>query len=304
VTAPIAVIVNTHSGSAQAAHDAETLIKTFHRAGVTANVSFAKDGAEVIAATRAAVAAGASTVVAGGGDGTINAVASELIGSACVLGILPLGTLNHFAKDLCIPLRLDDAIAVIAAGHVEAIDTGEVNGRLFLNNSSLGLYADIVRSRQRQQRRLGRRKWPAFVTALIMALRRYPFMTIHLAADGLEQPRETPFIFIGNNAYSMSGFSVGERPSLQGGILSVYVAQRTSRLGLLRLALQALFGRLSQASDFDALQVRDLLVETRRRRLPVATDGEVTWLPTPLHYRIRPRSLQVLTPAPSTYPSS
>ncbi|MES2831690.1 MAG: diacylglycerol kinase family protein [Pseudomonadota bacterium] len=300
MSTPTVVLINARAGSMHTTNSAAALSEKFQHAGIAATVTLFKNGTELIAAARAAVAEGVATVVAGGGDGTISAVASALVDSTCVLGILPLGTLNHFAKDLDLPLGLDEAIAIIAAGNVETVDTGEVNGHVFLNNSSLGLYPDIVRSRERQQRRLGRSKWPAFISASLMALRRYPFMTVRLAADGLCEPRETPFIFIGNNAYSMSGLTAGARASLQDGVLSLYVAQRTSRLGLLRLAFWALLGRLRQASDFDALQVRELRVETKRRRLPVAADGEVMWLQTPLCYRIRPRSLQVYVPVRST----
>ncbi len=293
---PIAVIVNSHAGSAQAGPNTETL-RDRCRAQLNVEIIFVKSGAELVKATRAVIAAGASTIVAGGGDGTISTVAAELIDTSCVLGVLPLGTLNHFAKDLHIPLVLEEALAVIAAGHVAEVDTGDVNGRLFLNNSSLGLYPDMVRSRQQQQRRLGRGKWPAFVTASMMAIRRYPFLMVQLETSESTQLIKTPFIFVGNNAYSMSGFKPGARTTLQDGKLSLYVAQYASRFGLVGLALQALAGRLGQAKDMTARQVHDLTVETHRRRLPVATDGEVTWMQTPLRYRIRPLSLRVLTPA-------
>src|SRR5476649_731552 len=113
----------------------------------------------MITAAKRALARGVDAVVAGGGDGTINAVASVLAGSSVALGVLPLGTLNHFAKDLNIPLDLDQAIATIARGTTAQVDVGDVNGRIFVNNSSLGLYPHIVRARDQQQRRLGRGKW-------------------------------------------------------------------------------------------------------------------------------------------------
>lgn len=293
----ISVIINASAGAHGSPMASAELTERFHRAGLAVVVTEATDGEALIQAAHKAVDGGARIVIAGGGDGTINAVASSVIGTECRLGVLPMGTLNHFAKDLNIPADLDDAIATIAAGHEIQVDVGEVNGRPFLNNSSLGLYPNIVRDREQQQRRLGRGKWLAFVAATVTALRRYPFLTVRIEVDGRPHVRRTPFIFIGNNEYSMSGFSLGTRSDLSGGQLSLYVAERTSRIGLLRLALRSLFGRLRQARDFDMRLASEITVETPHARLPVATDGEVTWMQAPLHYRIRRGALHVLVPA-------
>lgn len=294
---PISVITNASAGTRATSISAAQLTEQFRRAGLAVAVTEATNGQELVAAARRAVEGGARTVVAGGGDGTINAVAASLVGTDCRLGVLPMGTLNHFAKDLKIPAIIEDAIAAIAGGHVIQVDVGDVNGKTFLNNSGLGLYPNIVRDREQQQRRLGRGKWLAFASATMTALRRYPFLNARLAVDGTLHVRRTPFIFIGNNEYSMSGFTLGTRTDLTRGQLSLYVAQRTSRMGLLRLALRSLFGRLRQARDFDILLATEITVETHRRRLPVATDGEVNWMQAPLHYRIRPRALNVLVPS-------
>jgi diacylglycerol kinase family enzyme len=270
----------------------------FSAHGLDARVTLAASGKEMTDAAAAALADGVRTVVAGGGDGTVNAVASVLAGSETAFGVLPLGTLNHFARDMGIPLALDAAVANVAQGVVKRVDVGEVNARVFLNNSSLGLYPDMVRDREKQQRRLGRGKWPAALWATIGALRRYPFLNLRLRmADGKEHVRRTPFVFIGNNDYTMAGFAIGERTRLDAGRLSLYVAQRPGRLGLLRLAWSALRGRLAQERDFDVLSTVSMVIETRHKRLRVATDGEVSIMQTPLHYRIRPGALHVIAPS-------
>ncbi len=250
----------------------------------------------MIETARKAVADGVAIVVAGGGDGTINAVASVLAGSGVAFGVLPLGTLNHFAKDLGIPLTLDEAVGNVAKGQRIQVDVGEVNDRIFLNNSSLGLYPDIVRDREKQQHRLGRGKWLAATWATIAALRRYPFLSVRLTVDGGQHARRTPFVFIGNNEYIMQGLAIGARERLDRGKLSLYVAQRPGRLGLLRFAVRALCGRLAQERDFDVMLSETLSIETRHRHLRVATDGEVTIMATPLHYRIKPAALTVIVP--------
>jgi diacylglycerol kinase family enzyme len=289
-------IINASSGANDKEQVRQRLAEVFASSGVDARISLAESGPEVIDLAERAVRNGTSKIVAGGGDGTINAVASVLVETNSTLGVLPLGTLNHFAKDLRIPLDLEDAARVCLEGEPVGVDVGEVNGRVFLNNSSLGLYPSIVRHREKQQERLGRGKWPAFIWAALAVLRRYPFMDVRLSTDRRDLVRRTPFVFIGNNEYEMENFNVGARACLDKGQLSLYVAQRTGRLGLLRFAWRALFGGLRNEKDFDALCCTQIWIETRRRRLHVATDGEVTIMTTPLHYRVRPRALRVLVP--------
>jgi diacylglycerol kinase family enzyme len=291
-----AVIINASAGTGYDAEWAKGLAEKFLVGGLKVQITLAKNGAEIVAAAQHAVANKVQTVVAGGGDGTVNAVGSALIDTDIAFGVLPLGTLNHFAKDLHIPLVLDDAIGNIVARHQAKVDTGEVNDRIFLNNSSLGIYPDIVRDREKQQRRLGRGKWLAFLWATITALRRYPFLNVRIRVDGKEHVRRTPFIFIGNNEYCMEGLNIGQRACVDSGHLSIYVAQRPGRLGLFRFAISALLGRLRQERDFDVGNAKEISIETHHRRLRVATDGEVTVMNTPLHYRIRPRSLNVIVP--------
>jgi len=293
----IAVILNASAGTGCTQEIADRVTQHFREHQREVCMTLAPSGEEIIDAAKRAVREGYAIVVAGGGDGTVSAVASELVGSGIALGLLPLGTLNHLAKDLHIPLELADAVRVIADGHAVQIDTGEVNGRIFVNNSSIGLYPDTVRHRERQQKLRGRGKWPALFIAAMGALRRYPFLNVTLDIDQQKVERRTPFVFIGNNEYLMEGFNIGARERLDRGRLSLYFVQRTSRLGLLILALRALVGRLRQAKDFDALSAQTIRIETRHERMRVSTDGEVNMMTTPLHYRIRPASLHVIVPA-------
>src|SRR6478735_766237 len=292
----IVVIVNAGSGGGNDAALVDRLAVHFKAAGLHAEIKLAHGGDEIAAAVGNAIARRPPLIVAGGGDGTVSTVAAALVDTGIVFGVLPLGTLNHFARDLGIPLELADAVAVLARGEASRVDVGEVNGRIFVNNSGLGLYPDIVRDRERQQKRLGRGKWPAFVWATLSALRRFPFLVVALVVDGKEVARKTPFVFIGNNEYRMEGFAIGERSGMDDGRLSLYVAQRPGRLRLLQLAIRALTGRLRQARDFDAITATDIVVQSKRKRIRVATDGEVTVMTPPLHYRVRPASLIVMRP--------
>lgn len=304
MAAMIAFIFNGHAGRG---FDNAWLEE--HRAAIEeiaagGPITVAKDGQQLQQAVTQALALGCSGVVAGGGDGTLNCVASKLVGTPLSFGVLPLGTLNHFAKDLGIPLDPAQALQVIAAGNIDEIDVGEVNGRYFLNNSSIGLYVDLVHDREKQRARLGRGKWLAFAWAFLGALRRYPFMKVNLIIDSQAVAHRTPFVFVGNNPYQTEGLQIGKRDSLQSGRLGVYVAERSGRWRLFELGLRALAGRLRQAKDFKAFKVTDLKIDTSHPTLRVATDGELTRMKTPLNYKIHARSLRVIVPAPSDVPTS
>lgn len=293
----IAVIINAGSGADSDADELERrLVKAFNANGIEAKITTAESGEEIVEAVKQAARGDYEIVVGGGGDGTISAVAAEITGTNKTLGVLPLGTLNHFAKDLQIPLEAEEAVRVISEGYTQMVDVGEINGQIFINNSSIGLYPQIVRRREKQQQRLGRGKWSAAFWAAIAVLRRYPFLLIKLIIEGKELRRKTPFIFIGNNEYEMDSFNIGGRKCLDAGSLSVYVLHRTGRMGLVRLALRSLFGILRQAKDFETFCTEEITIETHHKKLLVAFDGEVKSMETPLHYRIRPNALRVIMP--------
>lgn len=289
------VIVNSAAGPGHAEKTYEEVHRLFALHGMAADILPARDGSELEAKTRQALESRPAIVVAAGGDGTVSRVASLVRGTGAALGVLPMGTLNHFARDLGIPLRLEDAVATIAHGRTVEVDVGEVNGRTFVNNASLGLYPHIVRHRQRRQSRYGHGKYWAMLWATLTVVGRNPFLKLQLQLDERVQRCRTPFVFIGNNDYVMEGFNMGRRSSVRDGLLSVYTTQRRGRMPLLRLALRALFGRLKQADDFSMEQARRVRVESRRHHLLVATDGEVSVLETPLEFRVVPGALRVMT---------
>jgi YegS/Rv2252/BmrU family lipid kinase len=293
---PLKIILSANAGAAPANSGVrELLTETFDEHGVDVDISVAHNGDELTELARDAAQGPYKAIVAGGGDGTVSSVAAALVNTDKALGVLPLGTLNHFARDLGIPSDPGAAARTIVAGHTTEVDVGEVNNRIFLNNSSLGLYPIIVREREKRQR-LGFRKWPAFVWALIQAFRRYPFLDVRLRLKDKLIDRTTPFVFVGNNEYAMNSLNIGLRDRLDRGELSIYITQRASRLKLISLAFRAVIGRLRDDKDFLALSSDEVKIETRHKRLRVALDGEIDVMQPPLHYRIRTRALRVVVP--------
>ncbi|MFL6700047.1 MAG: diacylglycerol/lipid kinase family protein [Vitreoscilla sp.] len=287
------------SATAGGRSDGEAFLPFRERIDQIANggpVTVVRTGGDIREAVRGALAQACDAVVAAGGDGTLNAVASCLVGTPVVFGVMPFGTLNHFARDAGIPLDANEALDVIERGRVDTVDVGQIAGRHFLNNASLGLYVQVVRHRELQQSRLGRGKWPAFAWALWSALRRFPFMTFRIDVDGVESEIRTPFLFLGNNRYEINGLKIGRRQSLQGGTLSIYHAERAGRRRLFVFALHALLGRLGSRHDFHETTAKRLHISSRHRSLRLATDGEVVQVETPLDCRILARALKVYVP--------
>jgi diacylglycerol kinase family enzyme len=291
-------ILNVSAGPAETDETQRRLTAFLRSRGLNWDVSSARSGAEASTLARQAAAGKSSIVVAGGGDGTVNAIASALVGTDKILGVLPLGTLNHFAKDLRIPLEIEPAVETIAAGQAVVIDVGEVNGRFFLNNSSLGIYPRIVEQRD-AQRKHGKGKWSAFLSAALAAVERYPILSVRLSGEGRQLNRKTPVVFVGNNEYEVQGLNLGARRCLNAGQLCLYVLHDSGRWGLVKLAVKAFLGTASSQEAFDALRAAEFCVETRRRRVRVALDGEVHRLDTPLRYRMRAGALRVIVPAPA-----
>jgi diacylglycerol kinase family enzyme len=289
------VLLNASAGTAlRDSLDPGALQQRFDAAGASVEVEGVPLGA-LASRARQAAEEGAPFVVAAGGDGTVGTVAAQLVGTRCALGVLPVGTRNHFARDLGLPLDLDAAIATIARGVSRDVDVGEVNGRIFINNASIGLYPEMVVARERHQR-FGWTKNLAMLWSSVQTLRRFRLLRVRLAAHGGALRQTTPFVFVGNNEYDMSLFALGQRKCLDQGTLSLYTANVQRRFALLRLAVMALLGRLDQARDFETRCVPELWLDSRWRRLRVALDGEVTMLAPPLHFRTRQGALRVLAP--------
>ncbi len=290
-----ALILNPHSGTRPHRAKPEAIKALLASAGLDLTVAIIGAHQDATELARDAVRQGFDTVVACGGDGTISAVASALVGTEAALGVLPFGTLNHFAKDLHIPVDTDEAVRVVARRKIEHVDIAEVNGTFFVNNSSLGIYPNIVIERERR-RRTGWNKWIALGAATLHVLRRYPFMDVCIQAGGHSIARRTPFVFIGNNEYEIRGFNIGRRDALNLGRLYLYVAAPVSRPRLIGMAIAALFGRIGKTGALELFSLPEAWIDTPRRRVRVSTDGEVRRFATPLHYVLRSRALKVIVP--------
>ena len=253
--------------------------------------SLERHAREVIANART------DAVVAGGGDGTVGTLAAALVDTEIPLGILPLGRLNHFARDLGIPPTLEEALDIIVLGHSAVVDTGEVNGRIFVNNSSLGAYPFFVIDRDRRRHRRGMQRPIAFLLAGFRLLRLFPLRRFSVRFAEWSEICRTPCLFVGNNRYQLELSTFGRRPRLNGGELWVYIARQQTRLQLVWFTFKSLLGLTDPASDLRVFDATSVEIGSHAGRLEVAVDGEVVRMRSPLHYRIRPASLRVYAPS-------
>lgn len=290
----VLVLLNHAAGSAT--DDAPLRIReSFARQGVQADVR-AVDPNDLGKVARQAASEPFDAVIGGGGDGTLNTIASALAGTGKPFGVLPLGTYNHFARELGVPLDLDEAAATLVKGVPRDIDVAEVNGQLFLNFTGVGFHPMMVARREEEQQ-TGRRKFVAMLLAFVKVFQSLPILRVGLSTGGARPIRRTtPSIIVCTNAFQMKAFGVDNISYAERGVLNVYVAATTSWLALAVLFLRGMLGRLRASRNFEARVLPDLTIHLHRRRVAVSIDGELTELRTPLVYKIRRGGLRVLMP--------
>lgn len=292
----ITVLLNHRGGAFAADPDLATKVaNAFSAAGLDAAIELISGG-ECAVRCRAIAERGDEVLVVGGGDGTISAAASALVGTDTLLGILPLGTLNHFARDLGIPLEADKAAELIAKRSERRVDVGEMNDRIFINNSVIGLYPLMVIDRDMQRTKLGRNKRLAMIVASLRTLARFNHQRLTLTVNDEQERVDTPLLFVGNNDYRIDIGAPGQRESIEDGTLSVFVMRKKTRRGFIAASVRALLGR---ARNDDMVRVDDverLRVSSRRSALAVSLDGEVVRARPPLDYKVRKRALRVIAP--------
>lgn len=225
-------------------------------------------------------------IAAIGGDGTLSSVAQELYTTQAIFIPLPGGTLNHFTKDAGIAQDIDEALSRIPTRKPRKVDVALVNDKLFLNNSSLGIYPMSLRVREQIEAKVG--KWPGALVGTAEALLRFRLYTVTIEGETFK----TPFVFIGNNDYHFD--KGGQRDSLEEGKLCAYAIRSPRRSTLVTLLLYALFGKLREADEFIAHRDTELTIKSTRPRMTVSADGEVTRLTTPLRYKSLPGGLTIL----------
>jgi diacylglycerol kinase family enzyme len=284
----IPALINRRAGTAAEARDALGLSGAFdvHEVEPDAIATTIHD----------LVHAGARRVLVAGGDGTIATAAAALLETPAELAIVPGGTLNHFARDLGISTVAAEAVELAASTGVRAVDVGMVNGRVFLNTSSVGGYVRFVRTRENLERSFGYRLASAFAAIrMLFSVRR---MGVEIDIDGRKRIFRTPLVFIGVGERELQFPVLGKRAADGRRGLHVMVIRGRSGGRLLAIGLLAIIRGLdavSRSGHFDTIIV-DRLRITMQGGGYAALDGEVIMLDTPLEYELRRDALSVVCP--------
>ena len=291
------MIVIINRGAGRYEPSPRKIAELFRARGMAPGLLVARDGIEIVALAKEAARSDAEVVVAAGGDGTIDATAAALSGTGKILGVLPLGTFNLFAKRLGIPLDLAAAVRTVVNGRVAEMNVGEVNGHLFLSRSSLGLYPLALRQREKMYRRFGRSRFTALLSGATALLRWGNVMTIRLTSENGEHRFRSRLAFICNNPEELDYFHLRGREWIEANNLVVFVPKPLTPAGILGLGLRMLRREAQVTRDFDVLFARELRLEIEPSNVPVCLDGEVEMITAPLHYKLRLGALRVRVPA-------
>ena len=233
--------------------------------------------------------------VAAGGDGTINTVIQPLVNTDAIFGVIPVGTYNHFAKDLGLPLPWREALDVVLTGEIKPIDSARINERFFVNNISMGLYPELVARREEKGRDYPR--WKARLYAAYATLQKYPHVAVTLESEHHQEVVRTHMLMISNNSYDLSRLGIeSPRLALEEGRLSIYWLPHVPRLALTRFVAHYLAGRVHNTPGFRSFRTSRVKVQSSKRRLHLGIDGEVVTMETPLVITIVPQSLSVKVP--------
>jgi diacylglycerol kinase family enzyme len=257
-------------------------------------------GTDIEKSLKQSIAEKPDVLLVGGGDGTVSAAAGLLVDTPLPLGVVPLGTLNHFARDLGFPTEWRKAVVALRSAEIKRVDVAEVNGRVFINNCSVGAYAEAVRRRDALRRERGHGKWPAMIIASFAVFRELRRLSLRFEFGGSSSIIRTPFLLVGNNRYTGQVLDASLRPRLDEGKLWFYTTRARTHLTMLRMVWQSLINRIDAADELEVRAVPDAVISTNRRMLPVAADGEIIDVKPPLHFRSRPKSLNVLVPQTQT----
>ena len=302
---PLFVVLNSASGSKDSNAERQVLADVFSSAGRAfeflqfdhpANIASVSAKAVTLAQEKSGV------VVAAGGDGTINAVAAAVLRSGCPFGVLPQGTFNYFGRANAIPQDARAAAVALLGASISPVTVGEVNGRIFLVNASLGLYPQLLEDREAWKQQFGRSRLVAFASGLATIFKARGQLKLEIEMAGQTTALRTPTLFIGNNHLQLAqvGIHAAHADAVNRGELAGIAVRPIGTLALYGLLARGVIGRLGDADHIDSFSFRKLKVVMRgKRRVKVATDGEITWMKPPLVFQVADTPLLLMVPAPA-----
>jgi diacylglycerol kinase family enzyme len=298
------VVFNAKSGtSASLGLTSAALAEKFAAHGIDATIDD-DDELPLEARIVRAVESGAEVIVAGGGDGTVAAVAEAVMAANRILAILPLGTMNAMARDLSLPLDLDQAIAAMVGGEAHGIDVGEVNGRLFLENVAIGFVTPLAALRE-QVRGKGLGAWLRFLRLCLARIAEGRRIAVEITPEeGAPRIERVRAIVLANGPYGELPGRIMAREWINDGLLSLYTFRRLGIRDALRITFGMLVGRWRHDESIGIEVARSVTIRMKRPNVRVVLDGDVVPFEMPLVFSVKPLALQILLPAPPVEPAA
>ena len=298
--APLFIVLNAGSGKHDAGDTQQILAKVFEEAGRPYEFLLLESAADIEVRAKEAVRKACEQggiVVAAGGDGTINCVAQHVLGHPCAFGVLPQGTFNYFGRVHGISQETEVAARALLRAEPTPAQVGLVNDKVFLVNASMGLYTRLLEDREVAKAQLGRSRLVAMGAGLVTLARHRRQLRLTIEVGGKTRDIRTPSVFVGNNRLQFDRLGLAEGEALEQGQLAAVVVKPIGALALLGLALRGALGRLGDAEHVVSFPIHKLTVHPhRRRRIKIATDGEVMHMPAPLVFKVAPDPLMLMVP--------
>ena len=293
----ICVILNSGSGKKKAKAEIRRRIEAaLGRHPGRFALRTVKKGRDLPAEAERAAKEGFAILVAAGGDGTICAVAGAALRHGRTLAVLPLGTFNYFARGLDLPEEIEPAVDLIVSGRTQAVSVGEVNGQLFLNNASIGLYPAILAQREGTYRRWGRSRLAAHWSVLVTFMRFHRPLSMRVTVDGRTIRRRTPLAFVALSDFQLELFGLEGTEDVHAGRFAMFLAPDSNRWELFLLAVRLVWRSMKRGRDFDFFTGEEIVIETQSKRRLVARDGERERMRAPFRFRVLKDALRVVAP--------
>jgi diacylglycerol kinase family enzyme len=299
---PFVLVLNPGSGHVDADATRAAIAAVFEPAGRAFEIVPIDDPTRIAQIAQRAVERAreiGGVVVALGGDGTLNAVAQAVLGSGLAFGVVPQGTFNYFGRTHGIPQEREAALRALLRAKPRAVQVGRVNERLFLVNASLGLYPKLLQDREAWKQQYGRSRFVALIAGLATLARERRQLTLRIDEGNETRVLRTPTLFVGNNALQLDQVGVAEADAVarNRGRLAAILVKPVSSLRMLWLAMRGALGRLGETDQVTTFEFRRIVVDpVGKRRITVATDGEITRMRTPLTFEVAPEPLMLMLP--------
>lgn len=287
----IRFIVNPVAGSGRALNVAREIENYLKDKEINYQIIYTEETGHGKYLAQEAVREDFTTVVAVGGDGTVNEVINGLAYEDIKFAIIPAGTGNDSVKSLKTPLRLQENIDKILEGKTEKIDLGIINGSYFINIASVGFDAYVVIATDRIKKHVPRKT--AYIFGLLSALFTYKQKRVRIISDKLEYEGEILLLAAGNGKYYGSGFKILPEAEMNDGLLNMCFSKKVNLFGLVRLLTELIRGKHLENKSVSYIEGKKIIIEPKEE-IEFNLDGEIELSKEKIEIEIAEKAINII----------